>query len=134
MVEKWVMRQLLDPRLSRELTDDFPDLCTIKLKNLATSPSGQPLPAGEPIPIDGMIDIPCRIGPLILVRPTDKEIRGIKITSQYENRQCKLNGYFPAIDPFSMVATVNDREYDIMGLEHDGNRFSSRMTLQRLLP
>src|SRR5262245_21117877 len=75
----------------------YPSLCTIYDKNDSTEDSGSEVP-GVPTPAVGMVDIPCRVAPIILIRPTDVEERRDSITREYENRTINLFGYFPQID------------------------------------
>src|SRR5438105_4097479 len=127
------MRQLLDPRLGATVSDGFPSRCTIQSIPKTAAASGQPV-LGVPVDVDGMTKISCRIGPLILIRPTDNENRTNRIQESYLARQLKLDGYFPAILVRDMQAVVDGITYPIRGVEHDGNQFSTRLRLEVIKP
>ncbi len=127
------MRQLIDPRLRSAIPDHWPDKCTIVQVLYRTTESNQQIPRGF-VPVAGMVDIPCRIGPIIEVRPSDDEIRVTNVIEQYRRRQLKLNKYLPQIVPREMQALVDGVYYPIRGLEHDGSKFTTRLKLEVITP
>jgi hypothetical protein len=122
------MRQMVDPRLHQQLHDHFPSRCTIQVPTFTTSASNQKIP-GPPVNLQDHTDIPCRIGPIIEIRPTDDQIRQSETTEDYKRRQCKLNGFYPAIQE-GMIALVDGYVYPVRGAEADGNGFSTRLKLE----
>ena len=129
------MRTLIDPRLRASLQDDFPSRCTIQNVVHVVSMANQEVPdPASATDVAGLVNIQCRIAPLIEQRPTDNENLPSDIQELYVQRQCKLNGYFPSITPRSMQAIVDGVAYIIRGVEHDGARFSTRLRLEISTP
>lgn len=93
----------------------------------------QQIPIGM-MPIEGWIDIPCRIAAIIRERPTDDESRTPELIEDYRRRHLKLNIYAPDIDPREMVADVDGEIFEIRGVEHDSEYFSTRLRLEVLRP
>jgi len=125
------MRSLIDPRMRTRLRGYWPSICTVQLEKFVQEESGQQKQTGGS-DIDGLTKIPCRIGPLIEVRPTDDEIRAGGVVEEYRRRQCKLDGFFPNIQPSGMQAVVDGVVYPIRGVEHDSEKFSTRLKLEVL--
>jgi len=124
---------LLDPRLRTTIDGAFTSRCTIATPGFTTTVAKQKIP-GTPVPVSGLSSIACRIGPLIELRPTDTERRGAEVVKLVQVRQCKLNGYFPTIIANQHLAQVDGTDFPIIGVEHDGNRFSTRLRLQVITP
>ena len=128
------MRPIINTgRLQTSMGDFYPSRCTIATQLYTTNAANQLVPSGE-APIGGLVNISCRLGPLIRERPTDLERRGSDVSSLKTSRQCKLNGYFPQIVANTMVAQVDDISYSIVGVEHDGSRFTTRLRLEIVTP
>ena len=129
------MRQLLDPRLHQSLGEFWPDLATIQIIVTVADAANQPV-VQSPITgsVLGMDAIPCRIGPMIQVRPTDEEVRDGKITDLILHRELKLSGYFPTITAHIMQAVVKGITYKIVGVESDSQSFSTRLRLEIIKP
>lgn len=125
-------QSIIDPRLSADLENYFPAKCTAQFRNDTIGPGGE-VP-GVPTDVPGIINIPCRIGPMILIRPTDTEQRIGRATTEVKSRQLKMNGYFPQIDASTMQMKVNGVVYRILGNEEDGDRFSTRIRLEIIRP
>ena len=128
------MRSILDPRLGASLTDFFPSKCTVQNRNRTQESDTGQWVDGTPSDIPGLEDLSCRIGPLILIRPTDNEERIGKVTRVIKTRQLKIKGYFPQIDPTSMLVIVDGTIFNILGNEEDGNQFSTRLRLEVIEP
>lgn len=126
------MRPVVDPRLSASLGNFYPSKCTVQLLNETDTPGG-PVP-GAPTNIIGMINLQCRLGPLILIRPTDTEDRTGRNTTEIKTRQLKINGYFPQIDAATMQIVVDNETFSILGNEEDGNQLSTRLRLEVIRP
>jgi len=99
--------------------------------------ANQPIP-GNPTLLVGNVE--CRIGPLILIRPTDAEVRDQKITENYAHREVKINKYLPQILPslteievWTPPHQVIER-WHIVGVEEDGNKFSTRVRVEVIKP
>ncbi len=102
-------RAIIDPRLHAALEDFVPARCTAQYLNETETPGG--VVPGVPSDVPGIINIQCRIGPLILIRPTDSEDRTGRITTEIKTRQLKMNGFFPQIDAATMRMKVNGQVY-----------------------
>lgn len=127
------MRALLDPRLRGSIPDHWPSVCTILAVTYTTNDDNQTIPSGV-VAVEGLVDIPCRIGPIIKERPTDDEIRTQDIYSDFTRRYLKLNKYCPEIMERIQQAVVDDVTYEIRGVEHDSERFSTRLRLEIIEP
>jgi hypothetical protein len=99
--------------------------------------ANQPIPGIPKLLVE---NVECRIGPLILIRPTDAEVRDQKITENYAHREVKINKYIPEILPSVTEITVwtppNQRTetWHIVGVEEDGNKFSTRVRVEVIKP
>jgi len=127
------MRPLIDNRMRATLDGMYPSRCTVATQTFTTNKANQKVPSGETA-VAGLVNISCRIGPLIELRPTDKERRSSDANILVTARQCKLNGYFSTIKANAMVAQVDGVSYPIVGVEHDGNLHSTRLRLEIITP
>lgn len=128
------MRSFLDPRLKANLQDFYPSVCTILTKDRTQNESSGQWQDGTLAPVAGLSNLSCRIGPLILIRPTDTEERTSKDTAVLKTRQLKINGYFPQIDVTTMCVRVDGITYSILGEEEDGSQLTTRLRLQIIEP
>lgn len=127
------MRSIVDQRLITGTQAHHESVCTIYDVIITASSSGQRVETlGDPV--DGMRHIPCRLAPLIEIRPTDNENRTNRVQSEYANRVCRLNGHFPDIEVRRHRAVVDNVEWNIRGIEHDGSRKYTRLRLEVIKP
>lgn len=127
------MRPLIDSRMMARDEQFFTSRCTIQQIAYTPSDSNQQVPTGQ-TDIPGLIGIPCRLGPLIEVRPTDDESRESMIEGQFERRQLKLNGFFPQIVNRTMQAVVDGVSWQIRGNESDSAQLTTRLKVERVMP
>ena|ERR1017187_2357625 len=127
------MRALIDPRLVQAIPEMWPSLCTIQSIGFTTSASDQQIPSSA-TNITGMVDIPCRMAPIMLYRPTDDEIRTSEVEEVFERRQLLLNGFFPQIVNRIMQAVVDGVVWPIRGVESDSQRLNTRLKLEQITP
>jgi hypothetical protein len=127
------MRSILDPRLMGALVNVWPSRCTIQEIATSDSDSGQPVPTGAS-DVSGHINLPCRLGPLVEIRPTDNASLSYGASGRFTRRQLKLAGYFPSINPDTMQAVVDGVTYPIRGIESDSQNFSTRLLLDLVTP
>lgn len=131
------VRRLIDPRLRNAIQEHWPSRCTIYQIAITLDAANQPIPT---TPTLVLRPVECRIGPLILIRPSDAEIRDQKVTEVYAHREIKLNGYYPQITPHYMNASVTTAPsttpevWHIVGVEEDGNKFSTRIRVEVIKP
>lgn len=130
------MRAIIDPRLRASLDNFYESRCTIQLAQYVQTAANQKVldPAQPWVNVVGMVNLLCRLSPLIEIRPTDNEQRSADMLSKTRARQCKLQDYFPAIQVRDMRAVVDGEAYSIVGVEHDGSKFTTRLRLEILLP
>lgn len=124
---------LVHPAFKFSLPNHWPSRCTVQLVTYTVSAARQQLPS-TPTNVSGLVNLRCRLGPIILDRPTDNEIRGGSVTEQYIRRQLKLDGYYPQIIPRVHVVVVEGDTYLVRGNESDSERFSTRLTLEVIHP
>lgn len=111
---------IVHPRMMEALQPNFyPSVCTIQDLNATRDSVGQLIP--NPTDLAAHIDLPCRIAP----RST-REVRTENQIYVNATHHVALNGYYPDIDEV-MTAVVDGVAYDIEGVEHDGNRKTSRL-------
>lgn len=127
------MRSLIDPRLRSHLLNHYTSRCTLATVTYSTTTSGQKVRSGNS-PISGLVHIPCQLGPIIEIRPTDNQLRSDPITEVQKQRQCKLLGYFPMAVPYAMEAIVDGEVFRIDGVEADSVKFSTRLRLEVVKP
>jgi hypothetical protein len=70
-----------------------------------------------------------------------REIRGSddwqlssEVSGTVRKRNCKLSGYFPSIDPSTMIAVVDGVTYPVHGNEPDSQHVFSRLLLVEVEP
>lgn len=127
------MRSLLDPRLRTAIPEHWPSLCTIQTITYTANAANQLMPTGV-TNVSGMVNLQCRLGPIILSRPTDDEIRDTKVQEKYSRRNLKINAYLPQIQVRAMQAVVDGIVYPIRGVEGDSQQFSTRLRLEIVKP
>ena len=98
----------------------YPSLCTIQIGG------GTPDAYGHVEPVTwsdlaGYADIPCRIAP----RSASEHRRAEQVYAE-ATHTVGLQGYYPAIRA-AMRAVADGIVYDIEGVEHDGNRATTRL-------
>lgn len=126
-------RSLLDPRMQTALVEDWSSRCTIQITQIpasSTQPSGQHYPGLSYANQFGMVNIPCRIGAMQMDNASDNEHRSLESIESVLKRTVKLNGYYPAIQPRLHRAVVDGVPYMIRGVEHDSERFSTRLMVE----
>lgn len=127
------MRPLIDPRLRPTVDESYPSRCTIQRVTYTTTAANQRIATGATV-VPGMSHLPCRLAPIIFVRPTSDEIRDSKILESYDRTQLKINRYLPAITSRDMVAVVDGVTWPIRGVEADSSSFSTRLKLEKVKP
>jgi hypothetical protein len=73
------------------------------------------------------------MAPFITLRPDDTQIRDQAVTENLKRRNCKLNSYQPTIVN-DMFCLIDGDNYRIVGTEHDGCHFSTRLHLELIAP
>lgn len=126
-------RKLIHPKLRTNLKDHWPSLCTIQSVNYTEEGTGQETSTSESS-VTGMVNLPCRLGPLVEVTPTDDERRTSSMSVGYSRRNLKINAYLPQITPEAMVALVDGVKYQIRGVDSDSEHFSTRLRLEVVEP
>lgn len=111
--------------LERIRPNFYPSLCTIGERSTAQDDYGQEI--GMVTPIGGLIDLACRIAPR-----GSAETRSAQQIYATSTHHVALNGYYPAIAPHH-VATVDGVDYDIEGVEHDGQHIATRLFVRRVI-
>jgi Glu-tRNA(Gln) amidotransferase subunit E-like FAD-binding protein len=127
------MRSLIHPYLRHAIPQMWPSRCTIQLVTSVADVSGQIMQTGASN-VRGMVNIPCRLGPIIEIRPSDNEVRTQDVQESYVRRQLKLNAYLPQIRERVHQAVVDGEVYPIMGVESDSEKFSTRLKVERVSP
>lgn len=130
-------RSLLDPRLTSQIQEEWSSRCTIQSvvsPASSTQLSGQRFPALSYANVLGMVNIPCRIAPDQRISPTDTEKRTMETIEGVLKRTVKLNGYYPTIKARANRAVVDGTAYLIRGVEHDSERYSTRLQVEIVTP
>lgn len=123
-----ILNQRITTSQSRSM---YTSLCTVRDRNPTVGGDGQDV--DNPTDVIGMVAIPCRLSPIIQIRPTDTEARRNQITEQNESRQCALFGLFN-VDPTTQQAVVDGVVFRIEGVEFDGEPINTRLRLQIVRP
>lgn len=125
------MRSLVNPKLRAKLPEHWLSSCTIQSVTVTLSESGQKVPYAASN-VAGLVNIQCRMAPIIDARPTDEEIRTTGLRLEHSKRILKLNGYFPQIVNRAMQAVVDGVTFEIRGVEADSQSFSTRLRLESI--
>jgi hypothetical protein len=126
------MRQIIDPRLRMAIPEVWQTTCIIQNGVTTLNAANQPVVTDyEDIP--DMVNLQCRMAPFITLRPDDAQIRDQAVTENLSRRNLKLNSYRPAIKQ-DMFCLVDGDRYRIVGIEHDGSKFSTRLHLELIEP
>lgn len=132
-------RPLTHPRMETAFRDHWPSLCTIQWKVTAASESNEELPTvydpasvqvTGPQDMEDHVDIPCRVSPVVEVSPRYEEKRTPEAISAFKQAKCKLDGYFPLIEVRLQQAVIGGETWEIRGVEHDSQHFSTRLMLE----
>lgn len=111
----------------------FPSLCSVLSETAVEHPSGQTtfdfLISSDP----NLVDMSCRTTPLIEQRPSGGELVGPITTTVTNEEMLALNTYRPEIEEKDRLI-VDGVEYDIIKIEHDGNRAYTRIRILRRIP
>lgn len=85
-------------------------------------------PANFPT-VTGMVDIPCMDSPEVLQRPdlTD-ELDTVQMTLARRTRHVLLDGLYAVLQ--SDIATINGTVYDVLAVEPDSQRVTTRLAVQ----
>ena len=126
------MRQIIDSRLRIAIPEVWPSRCTIRTPTTSVNAANQPVITGY-ASVAGMINLECRMAPFITLRPDDTQIRDQQVTENLNRRNLKLNSYQPTIvnDMYALIDGVN---FKVVGVEHDGSHFSTRLHLELIAP
>lgn len=119
-----------DDRMYGRLQGHWPSVCIIRRLVYTTSASNQ----RQVSSYTTVLTVKCRISPKSDNRPTDDEVRTGAVQSQVVQRVVKLNGLFLNILVRDMDALVDGIAYPIMGVEHDSQRFSTRLYVEDINP
>lgn len=104
----------------------YPSLCTIAVPSTVQDGYGQE--AGVLTPVAGLTALACRIAPM-----SSREQRTAQQVYATATHHVALNGYYPAITTTAMAAQVDGVNYDIEGVEHDGNDQMTRLYVRRVV-
>lgn len=114
---------LVHPRMLAQVGDQvYPDFCTIQSGAEAQDASGFPVAAFSDVA--GLAAIPCRLSPL-----GGGETKSPSQVYAVATHAINLRGYYPAITP-KMRAQIQGQAYDVLLVEHDGQRASTRLVAQ----
>lgn len=105
----------------------FPSLCTIQVNTTGTQDDSG---CEQPVLTDltDHVDIPCRVGPLVIDRPSAEVARGAAVEIRYKDLHLLLKGYYPGVD-MTMYALVDGYVYQIDNVQHDGNHITTRFRI-----
>ena len=110
--------------------DFYPSRCTIRMQTVVVV-KGQATYETS----DLIVDIPCRVAPDILERPTDSEKPGQPFVYTSIRRRVALARYVPQIQAHTqMTAVIDGTEFNILGVEHDGNKTYTRLRVELVSP
>jgi len=116
------IKPLTQPNLLSALVNFFPTTCTIQSSTESRSPSGQVTLVWANY--TGHVSIPCRIAPAKV-----NEIKQQNQTYTIGDKIVLLRGYYQTITA-KMRAVINSINYDILGIEHDGQNIQTRLTVR----
>jgi hypothetical protein len=124
---------LVHPRLFQSLTRHFTSKCTIQRHDGTKNLSGGLDNADEHwVNVEGMVDIPCRVAPLILARPTASERRLTNVNGATSEFQVVLLGEY-AIGSTGRRAKIDGLIHNITGLEGAPGVYT-RIRTERTVP
>lgn len=117
---------LTHPRMMAVLQPNFyPSSCTIATPSTVQDDYGEQ--EGVLTPVAGLVGLDCRIAPM-----SSREQRTAQQIYATATHHVALNGYYPAITTTAMSAQVDGVQYDIEGVEHDGNDQMTRLLVRRV--
>lgn len=108
----------------------LPSVCSVMASSVTANATGQQVVTLAPV--TGLASLPCRISPLILLRPTDVEEAMEKMTVKTAERVAVLYGT-PAIST-DHILRVDGLDWDITSVQTDGNKKLTRLRLRRETP
>lgn len=127
-----MVRELIDSRLRDGIPDHWPSLCTIQTTVFGTNAANQKIPISGS-DVDGMVDLPCRLGPAVVAEVPYEERRTDKSTVTYKQRTLLINKYLPSIVPYTNTCVVDGVPYLIRGMDSDSQKFMTRLRVEALV-
>lgn len=110
----------------------YPSLCTFLGLSSAQDASGQAVHTFAPIDV-GHTNLPCRKSPLIIIRPQTQEKQHSDFQLSEAKEQVNINQYVADAD-VKWQLVVDGVTYEILAVEHDGNRLSTRIGIGKIVP
>lgn len=106
----------------------FPSLCTIQVTSGAQDvDSGNWVQAYSNL--TAHVNIACRVGPLVIDRPSTEVSRREGQEIRYKDLHALLQGYYPLVR-MTMYALIDGYRYRIDNIQHDGNHLTTRFRIQ----
>jgi hypothetical protein len=124
-----VRRAIIHPKLKGSFHNHWPSFCAILKKGGTRSLTGQ-VTGATLTPVAGMSRIPASLAPMSETSTRDNEIRTMPISTSQSERILKLNGYFPKIIVGTHSARVDGKVYNILGVEADSQKWSTRLYVE----
>ena len=112
-------RAIFDPRMTEELADYFPSLCTIQEPTAVEDASGSIIEGWANFA--GHVDLPCAHGP-----NKGREVKLANQTYVVSNYTLSLRGYYPTITE-KMSAVVDSVRYGILLVQTDSHGVTTRI-------
>lgn len=112
-------------------SERFTSLCTIQRPPGTTNAQGgQDLDPTHYIDVPGLVNIPCKAAPLVILRPSAAdETKLADYTEEGNQQQVVLSGYFPQIQQQDQ-AVVDGVIYDIVSVQSDSEHIMTRLGTQ----
>lgn len=107
----------------------FPSVCTIQDVVTGADSSGQYTQTFSDAADVTLRNIPCRLAPLILVRPSGTEKPDDLGTSRLQEYTAVLDAFRPDITR-DQAAEIDGKLYNITAVEEDGNHIYTRLRLE----
>jgi hypothetical protein len=123
-------RPLTHPRLLDRLPNFYPEKATIQQATASGNSFGDQTLVWASV--SGLVNLDCRVAPLTIQTPTfANEARLEALTYHTTTHQIAMRGYYPEIQE-TMRALVDNVDWDIKGVEHDGQGVTTRLRVNRV--
>ncbi len=113
---------IIHPGMLAALPNHYPATCTIQ--GATTTQSGTGALSQSWANVTGLVSLPCRLAPV-----NATEVRQATGTFAEATHTIALAGYYSAIVE-TQRAVVGGVNYDIVGVQHDGNSKSTRLLVR----
>lgn len=111
----------------------FPSLATVKYHDGTRLPGGKLDDSpGHWMNLAGHVNLKCRVAPIVKERPTGREDRNQRLEVGIQDEHLVFQGYYPGIKRNHRIVLDDGRDFNVIDVDHDGNKVLTRLRIEKL--